>query len=596
MLDTFSASVYTDFNIKYYVERSESMAGGNSPTLQKDTRAKEQTCVKCGKRFLIRPSSGKSPLPVSCGICRKEKRLQMEKERKALEDQEWQKKKALEHQEYLAQLPNWNVVSRDSIQPRADQVLYILGNGFDLMHRVPSSYYSFRDSLGKNNHLRLALENFWTPEDLWADFENALAKFNAEAMSGSFMVDSWLETFDAYDVDDGLAEFYMAIEGAANPILTVVRELPRRFRMWVESLKIGTADRPLKCLFQNGKVLCFNYTEFVEDLYGVSQENVCYIHGCRRKKKGVPEDKLVLGHLPGASQDAFDYLDKKPRWHKDPQKRGLVAAAQAHVLELIVDCDEELTKHSSEIIAQHMAFFDGLSGVRDIVVIGHSLSQVDWEYFEAVCGGLSNRQHVRWHFGCHSLRDLQNIERLITELKIPRNTVSLFRTDDIAVRPLPAPASALAASKQPKSYQNTSRDQKWSVRITGLSMEILDDGGNKQYDVLLPGSAGNAFFTPSGEYLFVIIRGLGSGVVLFRYTSGDWRFVDELEEIPNQGIINRRLNRAFLNGHEITFVYNSRIRVYDLRDGRLIKNRAMQHANDRQYAGEDISHCFMKWK
>ena len=371
------------------------MVGDHYRMSQKDTRAQEQTCIKCGKHFLIRPSSGRSLLPTSCGICRKEKRLQIEKEQKDLEDQEWQQKKALDHQKYLAQLPNWNVVSRESIQPTADQVLYILGNGFDLMHRVPSSYYSFRDSLGKNNNLRLALEIFWTPEDIWADFENALAKFNAEAMSGSFMVDFWLENFEAYDVDDGLAEFYMAIEGMANPILTVVRELPRRFRMWVESLKIGTADRPLKCLFRDGKVLCFNYTEFVEDLYGVSEENVCYIHGCRRKTKGASQAKLVLGHLPGASQNFFDYPYKKPRWHKDTKKQGLVAAAQAHVMDLIADCDEELTKHSSEIIARHRAFFDGLSDVRDVVVIGHSLSQVDWEYFEAVCGGLSNRQHVR---------------------------------------------------------------------------------------------------------------------------------------------------------------------------------------------------------
>ncbi|MBQ4600600.1 MAG: bacteriophage abortive infection AbiH family protein [Oscillospiraceae bacterium] len=500
----------------------------------------------------------------------------------------------MEHQQYLAQLPNWNVVSRDSIQPKAEQVLYILGNGFDLMHRVPSSYYSFRDSLGKNNPLRLALENFWTPEDIWADFENALAKFNGDAMSDSFMVDFWLGNYEAYDEDAGLAEFYMAVEGAANPMLTVIRELPRRFRMWVESLKLGTADRPLKCLFRDGKVLCFNYTEFVEDLYGVSEENVCYIHGCRRKKKGAAKEKLVLGHMPGESYAAFDRPEKKPRWHKDPKKRGLVEAARNHVLQLIADCDEELTKYSSDIIARHRPFFDGLSGIRDIVVIGHSLSQVDREYFEAVCGGLSDRQYVRWYFGCHGLRDLQNVERLITELEIPRSAVSVFRTDDITVRPLPAPAPVPAAPKPPKSCHSASEDRKWSVRITGVSMEILDDSGDPQYEVLLPGSAGNAFFTPSGEYLFVIIRGVGSGVMLFRYTSGDWQFVDELEEIPNQGVINRRLNRVFLNGHEMTFVYNSRIRVYDLRDGRLIRNQAIRRANDRAYAGADMSACFVK--
>lgn len=93
----------------------------------------------------------------------------------------------------------------------------------------------------------------------------------------------------------------MAVETAADSIITVAEELPQRFRKWVETLSIGTADRPLENMFQSGKVLCFNYTEFVETLYGIPKENVCYIHGCRRKKKYHPKERLVLGHLPGAS-------------------------------------------------------------------------------------------------------------------------------------------------------------------------------------------------------------------------------------------------------------------------------------------------------
>ena len=38
---------------------------------------------------------------------------------------------------------------------------------------------------------------------LWADFENALAKFNARAMSSAFMVDNYLDLYDAYDEDAG---------------------------------------------------------------------------------------------------------------------------------------------------------------------------------------------------------------------------------------------------------------------------------------------------------------------------------------------------------------------------------------------------------
>lgn len=44
----------------------------------------------------------------------------------------------------------------------------------------------------------------------------------------------------------------------------------------------------------------------VEDLYGILEENVSYIHGYRRKRKGCPKEALILGHRPGDSDVSFD--------------------------------------------------------------------------------------------------------------------------------------------------------------------------------------------------------------------------------------------------------------------------------------------------
>lgn len=98
----------------------------------------------------------------------------------------------------------------------------IIGNGFDLMHRVASGYYSFRDSLGKHSNLKHALEQALTPEDIWADFENALGKPNLNLMASRDIVDMWLDDFGFYDEDAGAAEFYMAVEAAANPLTDIV--------------------------------------------------------------------------------------------------------------------------------------------------------------------------------------------------------------------------------------------------------------------------------------------------------------------------------------------------------------------------------------
>lgn len=100
-------------------------------------------------------------------------------------------------------------------------------------------------------------------------------------------------------------------------------------------------------------------------------------------------------------------------------------------------------------------------------------------------------------------------------------------------------------------------------------------------------------FTPSGEHLLFIVHGYESGVLLFGCEADHWRFVDELKRIPNQGIINRRLNRVVLKDYEITFVYNSRVRDYDLRNGSLIKNQAVRNAEMLTYDGVDVSSWFV---
>lgn len=98
--------------------------------------------------------------------------------------------------------------------------------------------------------------------------------------------------------------------------ITIAEELPKRFSKWVNKLYIRTDDRPLRNILGAGLVLNFNYTEFVETLYGVDKSNVCYIHGCRRKIKGQPRDNLILGHMPGDSKHGILAVMVKMMYNK----------------------------------------------------------------------------------------------------------------------------------------------------------------------------------------------------------------------------------------------------------------------------------------
>ena len=140
--------------------------------------------------------------------------------------------------------------------------LFIIGNGFDLMHGVPSSYYNFRDFLGLNNELRNALELYIRKDDLWANFEESLAHINDEAMLAT--TNDWMDIFDVkdqYDVDFSAANFFMAAEATIGPAQTIMRELQKQFRKWLFTLKTYNSAKPLVDILSNkSKFINFNYT------------------------------------------------------------------------------------------------------------------------------------------------------------------------------------------------------------------------------------------------------------------------------------------------------------------------------------------------
>lgn len=89
------------------------------------------------------------------------------------------------------------------------------------MHGVPSRYSDFRDSMGRNNHLRWQLETYLRTDSLWSDFEEALAHIDGGAMLG--VVDMWMDTYDAYDPDAQASDYFLAIDSATSPAQEIVK-------------------------------------------------------------------------------------------------------------------------------------------------------------------------------------------------------------------------------------------------------------------------------------------------------------------------------------------------------------------------------------
>lgn len=608
---------------------------------------KEVTCKECNRIFVIRPSelefyaARKKSLPQYCPLCHKRYRNEKEEERKQREDLEWQKKKAVDIQRYHNALNSlqskFDILPLEKVAPDSeDKVLYVIGNGFDLMHGVRSSYYDFGRTLGKRSHIRFTLANYLQVDDLWADFEGALAKLDVEAMSQTYILDNLLDAMGAYDEDAPAADFFAAAEMAASPATELPGELDRSFTKWIDTLRVRTDDRPLKGIIRDGRFLDFNYTEFIEDLYGVHRKDVCYIHGCRRKKKGHRREKLILGHQPEASDPQFDFKSKWRGLDLSGNRAQMIYDAQQIALREIGEADEDLTKHCDEIIAAHKDFFEGLSDIDTVITIGHSLYPVDWDYFVEIMRQNADKDRINWYFGCFSYGDLVRIQDFIHRFDIREDQVHIFRTDTISVTlhqdNAEEPKASVQSVKSETSVQFTwhrdnseeprasmqsvkseiseketerrenpalrekiigrSEDGRWRACDSGQTVVIRDDHGSDALTRIFYEPMHGAVFADQ-QTCFLVMRGAYKGIFLLRLVDGKWTYMGELEEILHQGVINKRLHKILMDQDKITFVYHSRVRMYDLTDGALIASKAVRDAEKQQYVGKDLTEQFL---
>ena len=329
----------------------------------------------------------------------------------------------------------------------------------------------------------------------------------------------------------------------------------------------------------------------MEDLYGMDAGNICYIHGCR-KKTGKERQRLILGHIPGANDEAYDFEDDYSGIDDLDEHGQLLYDVQQIALQMAIEADDALTKKCGEIIQNNQAFFHGLSDIRQIVTIGHSLYPVDWDYFAEIIKCNKDRNRIQWFFGCYGNGDLERVQTFINTFGINRNQVVIFRTDTIPVKLLPE-----NNSKKPKTNTEhrkvlaSSEDEKWEVACEGVKVSIIDRTSNscscaRTFSAYMSG----AVFDCSGMVLLLVARGLGAGVFLFRFANGEWQYRGELEPIPHQGVITKRLQKILLRDNRLIFVYNSRIRKYDVETGKLVYNKAVRHAFESE--GEDLTQKF----
>jgi len=259
--------------------------------------------------------------------------------------------------------------------------LYIIGNGFDKHHGIPSGYWDFHNWLcNRDNELVTQIDELYGyNDDLWGNFEVELGNLNIEEIATQIY-----NEHPADEMSDNYERtFHEGAIVASDTIGEVYNKVRNYFPEWVKSLDKANPQRKIKINTTDSFFITFNYTDTLFNLYDVSEDIVLFIHG----RAAIGNDELILGH--GKSSKQIQQEAEK-NFNEDTHSAYMqtVAAVEQQV--------NKMRKHTKTIIDSNKPVFDSISDVKDIYVYGCSLTEVDAPYYKEIVNKI-DVVNVKWH-------------------------------------------------------------------------------------------------------------------------------------------------------------------------------------------------------
>ena len=293
--------------------------------------------------------------------------------------------------------------------------LYIIGNGFDIGHGIPCKYSDFYTYLERNREDVLEkMERYYyvdSDSELWSDFERGLE----EGICYDSLADIIYENTPNFASDEFRdADWYDAqiyIEEECDKLLNYIRS---GFEEWINSLELSNITEKY-AIDKTARILSFNYTEVLENIYKIPAKNVIHIHN----KVG---EKLIFGH--GRDVENFNvkealYGDEDAHLVIDEETGDITTMEDGHeqfAENAVCAFYDKMRKHTDEVIKEHSDYFHSLSDTDEIIVIGHSYNEIDTPYFKKISESVNNK--ATWTLHYFSENDRLNAKRLMDEMNI----------------------------------------------------------------------------------------------------------------------------------------------------------------------------------
>lgn len=302
--------------------------------------------------------------------------------------------------------------------------LYIIGNGFDLHHDIPSRYADFLNWLRNNKKAAynkiVDLYNDADENEWWNEFETNLGYFEIREKieNISFVCQPDEDDFEKMRVIDTTVGAWEA----ENEIGGVINAIKDTFHEWVDSLPQASINNKVNIDVKDSFFITFNYTLTLECLYEIERDKILHIHG------SLNDDEYILGH-----GRTHEYIKREAEKYVDPYdgKQDLSEYGfytiddeiTENTKNAVINQIMSIAKPVKETIDKHTKLFENFSKVENVFIYGLSFSDVDKPYLENILSSVS--QNAKYIISYYTKKDYDNINKFLTNYHINYELVML---------------------------------------------------------------------------------------------------------------------------------------------------------------------------
>jgi Bacteriophage abortive infection AbiH len=296
--------------------------------------------------------------------------------------------------------------------------LFIIGNGFDLAHGLPTRYWDFRMFLKeryciflKDFEEKYYLRSGELKELLWNDFE-----FNLANLQEDMLFEQMYQSTDL-GLDSGNVGIEDTLRYYFRDEFKYIEKLTAYLKDWIEEVnqELDGLNKKTSFIQESNQdiFINFNYTTTLENVYDIPRRNVLHIHGVVDS-----EVDLVLGH---SNSDRITYFFEKYREFQnqfDEQSAPIYNALAEYCSKTYKDVNKYI----------HQLFSLNFDSIEKVMIIGHSLSTVDLPYFKEIKESIG--EEVEWNIYYYCENDIDILREQIKEIGVNEQKIQMIPSSE----------------------------------------------------------------------------------------------------------------------------------------------------------------------